>query len=462
MTVTNQPTPLQVGTDTDWQQVSATGVTIAALKTDGTAWWWGAIAEPGQMASSVATPTPVTSPNGQPWTFLAAGGDASCGAQADGSLWCWGQNGNLANLGIGTAAIEVVGPTQLTGGPYSSASLGSFLPVAVGQDHSLWTWGGLAGNPTVSPQQIDPTPTWRAVATSYAGAQTPTTCGIHVDGSLWCKGENSYGNVGVGDLNVHPAFTQVGTATDWVAVALGGATGCAMSSSNEVSCWGLDDLGQIGDGVAPPSTAEQVAPGTTWTALAAATFGAPGFLGIQTDGSLWVWGQYEYMLAFVAGQDVVEGGGSQVPLQLGTSTSWTALAAGAMNPLDACVLDTSNLLWCSGPLKAPWLAFGTSVSASLPAQVGTGRWLTVSSDSVSTCGLQADGTLWCWGITMASSVTARLRRRPSRCRCRSGQRTGRPSRWRMGMPAESPEEYSPAGAPTRPGSSGWARSVRAC
>jgi alpha-tubulin suppressor-like RCC1 family protein len=49
-----------------------------------------------------------------------------------------------------------------------------------------------------------------------------TTCGVQTKGTLWCWGDNQYGQLGQGttDASTHSSPVQVGSATNWTSVIL--------------------------------------------------------------------------------------------------------------------------------------------------------------------------------------------------------------------------------------------------
>ncbi|MFT3766505.1 MAG: EGF domain-containing protein [Minicystis sp.] len=90
-TTTDRLTPTQIGTDTDWAQVSAGNLITCARKTSGSLWCWGTNGT-GQLGvgdlGSRKTPTQI--PGSTTWVDVRAGYTQACGMQSDGSLWCWG------------------------------------------------------------------------------------------------------------------------------------------------------------------------------------------------------------------------------------------------------------------------------------------------------------------------------------------------------------------------------------
>lgn len=53
------------------------------------------------------------------------------------------------------------------------------------------------------------------------------TCGIHLDHSLWCWGNNVVGQLGLGDRASRSVPTQVGNDTDWAQLDSGTYYSCA-------------------------------------------------------------------------------------------------------------------------------------------------------------------------------------------------------------------------------------------
>ena len=68
-------------------------------------------------------------------------------------------------------------------------------------------------------------------------------CAVLTDGTVWCWGNNDYGQVGNGEPPTTPTSTpsMVPGLTDVVEVATAARSTCARSSSGTVSCWGVFD-----------------------------------------------------------------------------------------------------------------------------------------------------------------------------------------------------------------------------
>jgi alpha-tubulin suppressor-like RCC1 family protein len=146
---------------TNWKQVSCgnvnnllqtiivgvqTATCIAATKTDGTLWTWGANVF-GQLGINVLTAgtlvrcTPVTTfIGGTNWKQVSCGGHAISAIKTDGTLWNWGNN--PGSLGDNTSTSRLTPVTTFAGGTnWKQVSCGQQLIRAIKTDGTLWNWG---------------------------------------------------------------------------------------------------------------------------------------------------------------------------------------------------------------------------------------------------------------------------------------------------------------------------------
>jgi alpha-tubulin suppressor-like RCC1 family protein len=141
--------PTQVGTNTDWSEISG-GSSVWAIKTNGTLWAWG-FNGGGRLglndASARSSPTQVgTEAN---WSKVTAGGSTHLAIKTDGTLWAcgandWGQLGQ--NNPVYRSSPVQVGTTT----NWSEINTGDQAVIAVKTNGTLWTWGfnrnGVLGN----------------------------------------------------------------------------------------------------------------------------------------------------------------------------------------------------------------------------------------------------------------------------------------------------------------------------
>jgi len=221
-------TPVQIDSDTNWDKVSTSGYMFsAAIKTNGTLWTWGYNTN-GQLGlGDTATrlyPTQVGSDTN--WNNVSCGNAApfAIATKTDGTLWLWGTN-SYGQLGLGDTSTRYT-PTRVGAlTTWSSVAVGYFNSFAIKTDGTLWAWGYNAqgqlglGDTTSrsSPCQVGSS-TWLAVT---AGGSN--TGGVKTNGTLWTWGSNYYGQLGLGNSGYgtdRSSPTQVGALNTWVLIAM--------------------------------------------------------------------------------------------------------------------------------------------------------------------------------------------------------------------------------------------------
>jgi alpha-tubulin suppressor-like RCC1 family protein len=222
-------------------------------------------------------------------------------------------------------------------------------------------------------------PTLDITPVSLASGQRET-CAIHTDGTLWCWGANSYGELGNGTTTPILVETQIGTAHDWVAITRGYHDGCGIRADGTLWCWGHNAEGEAGDGtMVAVSIPSQVGASHAWRSIVSA---ADNVCGIQADHSLWCWGS-----SYTAAPEQLAG-------------SWLKIAVGGGH---FCGLKPDSTVWCWGVNNFGQLGQGTEDGTMhlAPVQVGSATWQSLAAGDFHTCGVQTNGTLWCWGYLLA-------------------------------------------------------------
>ena len=243
---------------------------------------------PGWRRHAAVRDEPVPAVVNPGWSTIEAGPAHTCAIDASRRLFCWG-SGSQAQLGLG----DTFPFAQTT--PHQVETATDWLTVSA---------GGFSG--ALSPEEEDP---------------RGSTCGIRAPGALYCWG---IGAIGSGAAFAdHP--TQVGTATDWTQVSVGGFHACGIRTG-ALYCWGRNTFGQLGDGTTTDHNEPvRVGPATDWTAVTASP--TAHTCGIRAGG-LYCWGNNS------TGQ---LGDGTTtnrvVPTRVGMQADWTSVTAGGFGDI---------------------------------------------------------------------------------------------------------------------------------
>lgn len=184
---------------------------------------------------------------------------------------------------------------------------------------------------------------------------------------------------------------------EWAAVSSGGLHSCAIQTDRSLWCWGENFIGQLGLGAtAPPQVLMPTKVGAaTWSTTAA---GVAHTCGIQEDGTLWCWG---YNLSGSVG-DGTHANRSD-PTAIGTD-HWRSLAVGDYH---SCAIRDDRSLWCWGLNTSAQLGDGTLGERASPVLVdSTHAWAAVTAGAIHTCALTMDEQLWCWGSDASGAIGA--------------------------------------------------------
>jgi alpha-tubulin suppressor-like RCC1 family protein len=260
--------PIPVPGLTNVVQASGGGFHSVALLSDGTIWSWGYNHE-GQIGNGTMTldgcqcqPTP-TQTSIADVVQIEAGSFHTLALKSNGTVWAWGLNTG-GQLGDGTIADRSI-PVQVGVGVLGftniiAVSAGDNHSMALKSDGTVWVWGsneyGQIGNGTFSNiRQLTPALNTTLSNITHISAGIFHNVALNKSGRIFVWGDNLYGQVGNGAPDVIPQTTPVQntTITDALEIDTAGFTNYARLSDGTVSAWGLNDVGQIGNGTTNPT-----------------------------------------------------------------------------------------------------------------------------------------------------------------------------------------------------------------
>lgn len=302
---TAQPTPIQIGTATDWKNISAapgkTGGHSLAIKTNGTLWAWGNNFY-GQLGNGSLSNRnqPVQIGSDTNWLAISAGSAHSTAIKANGTLWTWGYNA-FRQLGDGTNVDKTV-PTQIgTATNWKSIDCGYIHNLGIKTDGTLWAWGsGLDGKLGTGNNSTSAVPIQIGTDNNWASAMAGTdhSLALKTNGTLWSWGKNENGELGLGTNSTTDIMvpTQASTNADKIFITAGQDYSQIMNSDGFLYATGLNAAGQLGDGTnANKSTLTAV----TCTALSNEEFQAANSIKVFPNPS-------KDVLKFTSGEEITK------------------------------------------------------------------------------------------------------------------------------------------------------------
>lgn len=278
---------------------------------------------------------------------ISAGENDNCVLMEAGGVKCWGYN-YYGQLGDGTRIDKLT--------PVDVAGLGS----------------GVA-----------------AISTGYKH-----TCALTSLGGVKCWGDNTSGQLGVGDTTMVLSSVPVnvsGLLSGVSAISAGGSHACALTTTNGVKCWGDNSFGQLGDGTAVNKFAPVNVAGLS-NGISAIRAGGSHTCAVTTGSGLLCWGRNDYGQL---GDGTTIGRRSPVNVAgLAAGVGW--VSAGLRH---TCVLMQTGEARCWGFNFYGQLGDGTTSTRLAPVSVsvlsdGLGS---IQVGFLHTCALLQTGGVRCWG-----------------------------------------------------------------
>jgi alpha-tubulin suppressor-like RCC1 family protein len=157
-----------------------------------------------------------------------------------------GACGQACPVGMGCQAGECVPPVWV------QVSAGTRHTCAKTSTGTFWCWGyndfGELGDGAKESESKKPTQVLKMTAGAQVAAGFEFTCGVRTEGSLFCWGENLFGQGGPKTEENRWTPVQIGAATTWAQVSAGDEHTCGVKADGTLWCWGNNDFGQRGDG----------------------------------------------------------------------------------------------------------------------------------------------------------------------------------------------------------------------
>jgi alpha-tubulin suppressor-like RCC1 family protein len=228
----------------------------------------------------------------------------------------------------------------------------------------------------------------RSLAMSHAHA-----CDV-VEGRLFCWGGGEHGQLGNGDARGRDTPTRVGSFNDWLQVAAGEASTCAVRAPGVVYCWGDNSSAQLGLGDTEPRREPAALPLPALVREVAC--GGESCCAIDRDAQLWCWGDNLEGKPGLGDRYGAQDVTTPARARVSEGAGFRALAVGQGH---VCAIAEDGGLWCWGRNTNAQLGIGLEPGQTrAPGRVGDADdWDAIAVSQHHSCGVREDGTLWCWG-----------------------------------------------------------------
>ena len=292
-------------------------------------------------------------------------------------------------------------------------ALGDAHTCVIKDDGTVWCFGdnsdGQLGNSSfgppdsTTPVQTSGFGTGRTAVQVAAGERH--TCALLDNGEVWCWGSGGNNELANGALqSSDPVKVPLGAGITASRIFVGGRVSCALTSDNRLTCWGQNHKGQIGNGTVLASGGTAPAAVSNIPTSFVPSHVDPGgrhVCAAATGGAVWCWGDDDRNQLGTAADGAAA---VNVPGQADTVATARSVATGLEY---SCAVLTDDTVSCWGRNHLAQLGRGsvTPASTAAPAAVSIGAPVSkVAAGKAFACALTTAGAVWCWGENAAGQV----------------------------------------------------------
>ncbi len=224
-----------------------------------------------------------------------------------------------------------------------------------------------------------------------------SNCVVTSTGTVKCWGGNDFGQLGEGvALNASNRFkvtpVTVANVTGAKQVAMGYNHACAISQTGAVSCWGDNNNGQLGDGTQTARLQATSVVGLT-TEVTQLALSYQSSCALLENGNIQCWGsnsQGELAIGATTVRSL-----SPQTVTLGANLKAKRLVAGKHH---VCAISQNDSLFCWGANDAGQLGLNDQVTRYQPTQISlAGSVQQLDAGFAHTCVARAND-VYCWGL----------------------------------------------------------------
>jgi alpha-tubulin suppressor-like RCC1 family protein len=357
--------------------------------------------------------------------YISARGRHTCGITGQGDLYCWG-NDTYDQLGNGSGANS--SPRPMAVDVNNVVGDASFIQVACGSEHTCalsvqgvaYCWGrdnrGQAGNNNGAevlgvPMAVDTSTITEEKEFVQIAAGGETTCAVTAQGYSYCWGRNDNGEVGNGTLT-EGEYTPQKVDTNVISgeqaaiqITVNTYHSCLLTSEGKSFCWGLDADGLLGNGETlgdssrpSPLDLQQVRGYQSFKQIAAGWYHT---CGLTSEGEAYCWGLDDQ--GQLGDGEPKENKQHPVRVEASAITTRQLFIEIEAAQYHSCAINTAGKPYCWGLNLDGQVGDNSQENREIPVEVDLAdvgnvkSFKKIAAGYISSCGLASDGRIYCWG-----------------------------------------------------------------
>lgn len=297
-------------------------------------------------------------------------------------------------------------PDPVAGHPtFVAVVAGLGFSVGLSEDGTVWCWGlnsaGQLGDGT-RVEKTAPVRAGRLTGVKAVACGEGHVLALKNDGTVWAWGDNGAGQLAAGRVTSVELPAPVAGMPPVKAIAAGARHSLAVTVSGEIWAWGDNTSGQLGDGTVLDRPWPVRVSGVSGAVAVAA--GRSHSLALLADGSVLAWGSNRCGQAGAAREEIL------APSRVRGLPAVSALSGGAEFSL---ALASDGTVWAWGSNRSGQLGDGLTLDRAVPMRVpGLARMEGVAAGGEHSLAFDLEGRLWAWG----SNASGQLGDRAEPCR----------------------------------------------
>ena len=337
-------------------------------------------------------------------SLLSVDNNKFCITQADGNRLCWGEDILYAQKETFSAATSVLKNKTI-----KKISVSTNHSCAIGSDDKIYCWGegekgqlgqGLLENSSI-PVAVNTTGALNGKVMVDVYVHGENTCAVDDNSFVYCWGDGKYGQLGDGGAIDVNRTSAVPVLIDMTLIAgktikqfvNEGSAACILASDNNAYCWGVNFVGNLGNGTTTHSTfpVQVLMPGAL-TIKQLGDSGGGASCALASDDNVYCWGYGGYRLSDMSNRSTPQ-------IEVGALTE--TIKSFYMGKNNVCVITASDAGYCWG--RGASGAIGnnniSNQDAALVTPVGSlaAGFKSFSIGDENICAIALDESLYCWG-----------------------------------------------------------------